>query len=152
MQQSARGEALLLVVVIMTGVVVAAVGTASWANASIRLQIIDEFVGQWSRRAPEHRLVGAIPAAHLLCTTTQPVTFADEFASLSQAIGDNIGQPLECAHADPATGDVLQTTSTGLAVYRVGSHVAMFTDGYRHWALGRQGLVTWEGNAVDPPE
>ena len=78
--------------------------------------------------------------------------FADEFASLSQAIGDTIGQPLECGHADPATGDVLQPTSTGLAIYRAGSHVAIFTDGYRHWALGRQGLVTWEGDTVDPPE
>jgi hypothetical protein len=62
--------------------------------------------------------------------------------SLSRAIGDNIGQPLDSAHVDPATGDVLQPTSTGLAVYRAGSQVAIFTDGYRHGGLGRQGLVT----------
>ena len=79
-------------------------------------------------------------------------TFTNEFASLSQAIGDDIGQPIECAHVDRATGDVLQATSTGLAVYRAGSHVATFTNGYRHWALDIQGLIAWEGDAVDPPE
>jgi len=151
-QQPTRVEALLLVLIIVAAVVAAAAGTATWANSSIRLQIIDEFVGQWVPHEPEHRLVGAAPAAASRCATTQRVTFADEFASLSQAIGDTIGQPLECGHADPATGDVLQPTSTGLAIYRAGSHVAIFTDGYRHWALGRQGLVTWEGDTVDPPE
>jgi len=150
-QQPTPGEALLLVPVIVAAVVASAAGTATWANSSIRLQIIDELVGQWAPHEPAHRLVGVIPGAASQCATTQHATFADEFASLSRAIGDNIGQPLECAHADPATGDVLQPTSTGLAIYRAVSHVAIFTDGYRHWALGRHGLVTWEGDAVDPP-
>jgi hypothetical protein len=130
----------------------AAVSTAAWANSFIRLHIIDDVVGQWARHEPEHRVVGAVPGAAPLCATTQRATFAPEFASLSQAIGNAIGQPLECAHVDPATGDVLQATSTGLAVYRAGSHVAIFTDGYRHWALDTQGLVAWEGGAVDPPQ
>ena len=63
-------EALLLVLVIVAGVVAAAAGTATWANSSIRLQIIDEFLGQWVPREPEHRLVGAAPAAASRCATT----------------------------------------------------------------------------------
>jgi hypothetical protein len=150
-QLATRREALLVVLVTMAAALTAAAYTATWANSSIRLQIIDEFVGQWARREPEHRLVGATPVAASPCATMEGAAFADEFASLSRAIGDIIGQPLECARADPATGDVLQPTSTGLAIYRGGSHLAIFTDGYRHWALGSQGLVTWEGDAVDPP-
>jgi hypothetical protein len=151
-QQSTRGEALLVVVTIVAALVAAAaVGSATWARFSISLQIIDDVGGQWARREPEHRQVGAIPDADPVCATKLPETFADEFNSLSQAIGDTMGQPLDCPHADAATGDVLQPTSTGLAVYRARSHVAIFTDGYRHWALGRHGLVTWEGDAVDPP-
>jgi hypothetical protein len=152
MQQPRRGEALLLSVVIVAAAVAAAVRTAAWANSSIRLQIVDDVVGQAARREPEHRLVGAMPAAAPRCSSAPRATFTNEFATLSRAIGNDVGQPTECAHVDPATGDVLQATSTGLAVYRAGSHLAIFTDGYRHWALDRQGLVTWEGDAVDPPE
>jgi hypothetical protein len=105
-----------------------------------------------TQHEPEHRVVGATPAAASRSATTQPATFADEFASLSEAIGDKIRQPLECAHLDPATGNLVQPTSTGLAFSRAGSKVSMFTDVYRHRALGKQGLVTWEGNRVDAPE
>jgi hypothetical protein len=37
----------------------------------------------------------------------QPRTFTHEFAALSQAIANDIGQPIECSHVDPASGDVL---------------------------------------------
>jgi hypothetical protein len=146
-QRLTSREARLVVLVIAAAVLGSVACTATWANASISLQFVTDSVGQWTPHEPEHRLVGATPAEGSECTNT----FADEFASLSQATGDVMGQPLGCAHADPATGDVLQATSTGLAVYRPGSHDAMFTDGYRHWALGTQGLVTWEGDAGDPP-
>src|SRR5262249_21986128 len=109
------------------------VSTAAWANSSISVHMIDDIVGQWARREPERRLGGATPAAAPLCATTQPATFADEFASLAPVIVNEIGQPLACVHVDAARGDVPQATSTCVAIYRAGSHVAIFTDGYRHW-------------------
>jgi len=103
-QQPTRGEALLLVLVIMAAVVASAAGTATWANSSIRLQIIDEFVGQWAPHEPQHRLVGAIPAAASRCATTQRATFADEFASLSQRLAAPSGNRSNVATLIPQPG------------------------------------------------
>ena len=145
--------ALLLGLFLVVSVAAAAISTAAWAGSSIRLQAAsEEVVGQWARHEPEHRLVGAMPGATSYCPPGQARTFRNEFAALSRAIGNAIGQPIECAHVDPASGDVLQATSTGLAVYRVASRVASFTDGYRHWAVGGRGLISWEGESVDAPE
>jgi len=151
-QQSDRAMALLLVVVLVPAVLVVAISTLARANSSVNLQIIDDFVGLWARNEPEHRLLGARPATAPQCSSTQDATFTGEFVALAQKIGDAIGHPIECPHVDPSTSDVLQATSTGLAAYRANSHLATFTDGYHHWALDGQRMITWEGDGVDPTE
>lgn len=85
------------------------------------------------------------------CAQGQAPQFALGFAQLRGHIGEVMGQPVECEHANPENGDSLQRTTTGLAVYRKESGTVTFTDGWRHWALTPSGLVTWEGQASDPP-
>ena len=55
-----------------------------------------------------------------------------------------MGDPLECEHADPATGDTVQHTTTGLAMYQPSLGLLTFTDGWHHWALTERGLLRWE--------
>lgn len=85
------------------------------------------------------------------CQPGQAPHFAFGFASLKAALGDVMGDPIECEHASPPSGDVLQQTSTGLAYWRRATNTPTFTDGSSHWALTVDGLVAWDGPAVDPP-
>ena len=73
------------------------------------------------------------------------------FAFLKSLLGDVMGDPLECEHANPENGDTLQQTTTGLSFYRKSTNTATFTDGWSHWAWTTHGLVTWTGDAIDPP-
>jgi hypothetical protein len=66
-------------------------------------------------------------------------------------LGDSMGQPLECEHANPANGDSLQRTTTGLAFYRQATNTPTFTTGGEHWALTSDGLQHWTGTNIDPP-
>ena len=77
--------------------------------------------------------------------------FRDELAYLKEEVGRPMGQPIECAHRDDVTGDTLQHTSTGLAYVRAWDGLATFTDGWHRWALTQDGLIAWEGPAIDPP-
>ena len=72
------------------------------------------------------------------------------FAELKRQIGDQMGVALECEHFDSATGDTLQQTTSGLAVYR-SDGTLRFTDGWRHWALDAGGMVQWMGADAEPP-
>jgi hypothetical protein len=56
-----------------------------------------------------------------------------------------MGDPTECEHADPITGDVFQRTTTGLALYRRDINTAMFTNGRERWALTGDGVAHWSG-------
>jgi len=61
-------------------------------------------------------LVGSAPiagAAAPYCRSGQAPQFVFGFAALAQA-GAPMGTALECEHANPANGDTLQQTSTGL--------------------------------------
>jgi hypothetical protein len=62
-----------------------------------------------------------------------------------------MGQALECAHPNPENNDLLQRTTTGLAVYQPMTGLSTFTDGWRHWALTSDGIVAWTGTSADPP-
>jgi len=98
-------------------------------------------------------LVGSAPiagAAAPYCRSGQAPQFVFGFAALAQA-GAPMGTALECEHANPANGDTLQQTSTGLSFYRKSTNTPTFTDGYNHWALTATGLVTWTGTSIDPP-
>jgi len=85
------------------------------------------------------------------CTAGQSPQFTGGFAALQDQFGDSMGQPLECEHPDSASGDTLQRTTTGLAVYRQSSNSPTFTDGSTHWRLPPDGMQTWTGDSVDPP-
>lgn len=85
------------------------------------------------------------------CDDGQPPGFDGGFGMLSQMLGDTMGGPMECAHGAPSSGDVEQQTSTGLAFYRASTNTPTFTDGFTHWALTPDGLVTWTGSSIDPP-
>jgi len=141
---------LLLAVV---GATVAGVATAGWANSALDLPVTQQVSGLFARRQPERALVGATPgpAETPNCTPGQ-ILPSQLFSGLRDAIGETFGQPLECPHVDPSTGDTLQRTSTGLAIYRARSHTPTFTDGYHRWAKDARGVITWQGDALDAPE
>jgi hypothetical protein len=87
------------------------------------------------------------------CQPGQRPAFGSNFADLSSQVGAAMGTPVSCEYADPAgSGDTLQATSTGLAIYRRGSGIPTFTNGSDHWALVGSSLVTWTGTSVDPPD
>jgi hypothetical protein len=88
--------------------------------------------------------VGACPPG----TTPQ---FVLGFADLRAQVGDAMGNPTECEHANPDNGDTLQQTTTGLAFYRKSTNTPTFTNGSDHWGLTSNGLVAWSGVDVDPP-
>jgi hypothetical protein len=48
------------------------------------------------------------------CEPQEMPAFRFGFQTLSSLLGDSMGTPIECEHADVASGDTLQTTSTGL--------------------------------------
>jgi hypothetical protein len=97
-------------------------------------------------RAAELTLPG--PTAAPYCGPGQRPDFVLGFAALKQQLGPTMGEPVECEHADAVSGDSLQRTTTGLAVYDKRANLAMFTDGWRRWALTQHGLVGWEGDDV----
>jgi hypothetical protein len=85
------------------------------------------------------------------CQTSEPPSFQGGFAQLKAAVGDPIGFPVECAHVDPASGDIVQNTTTGLAYARSATGIPIFTNGSHRWALTQNGLVEWDGASLDPP-
>ena len=98
----------------------------------------------------KQRLVALI-AAGLLFVFAVPTAVAADcaldsgFATLKALIEaaegpDTVGACLENPHVNPENGDVLQQTTGGLLVLRAADHRAAFTDGYRTWINGPQGL------------
>ncbi len=83
------------------------------------------------------------------CDAGQSPRFAARFALLAAQTGEVMGEPLSCPYADPGgSGDTLQDTSTGLAVWRHAINVPTFTDGWTHWALINIGLARWTGTGT----
>ena len=99
---------------------------------------------------PAAAIAAAIAAAPYCAQGTEP-SFTFGFAQLKSLLGDTMGDPLECIHANPDNGDILQQTSTGLSFYRLSTNTATFTDGWSHWAWTAEGLVYWTGSDIDPP-
>ncbi|MBV9328058.1 MAG: hypothetical protein JO352_30455 [Chloroflexi bacterium] len=90
------------------------------------------------------------PVAAETCTPGQPI-FVHGAATLKAALGDLMGDPLECERVTSAAGDTEQRTSAGLVYYRSATNAVVFTNGFDHWALASNGVVHWTGDAVDPP-
>src|SRR3712207_6657608 len=86
------------------------------------------------------------------CQAGQQPAFQFGFAALREHLGAAMGEPIECEHTDPETGDAVQRTTTGLAYYRARTKAPSFTDGWAHWALTPRGLVAWLGEDADPPQ
>ncbi|MBV9325640.1 MAG: hypothetical protein JO352_17860 [Chloroflexi bacterium] len=94
--------------------------------------------------------VDAQPAAGF-CGIAETPHFDAVLAELADELGDVMGEPVECAHANPDNGDLLQRTTTGLAYYRAALEIPVFTDGAEHWALTDTGIDDWTSIDVDPP-
>jgi hypothetical protein len=85
------------------------------------------------------------------CNSGQSPAFVFGFKDLRDAVGDAMGNPTECEHAEATTGDSHQATTSGLSFYRKRTNTPTFTNGFDHWALTKDGLVTWTGSSIDPP-
>ena len=97
------------------------------------------------------------PAAPSPSSPTAPPgapTFVLGFATLSAALGDVMGSPVEDEHGTANGCDTQQLTTTGLAYWRCETNTmtfAAFPDGLHHWALLDGQIVEWEGPTPDPP-
>jgi hypothetical protein len=87
------------------------------------------------------------------CQPDQAPQFRLGLARLKAHVGPEMGEPIECEHADPQSGDVLQRTTTGLAIHFGTSDMPTFTTGYDHWALTPGGVAHWTGwhTGMTPP-
>ncbi|HEY8743768.1 MAG TPA: hypothetical protein VIU62_11750 [Chloroflexota bacterium] len=79
-------------------------------------------------------------------------TFQLGFATLQQLIPSQVGACLADEGYNPANGDGLQQTSGGLLVWHQADNWTAFTDGYRTWINGPNGLVDRLNNERFPWE
>ena len=84
------------------------------------------------------------------CPPGQVPGFSFGFYELSQQLGGIIGQPTECEHGVGGTGDTVQRTTTGEAVYRWCTNTPTFTRGQEHWMLVPGGVEYWTGEDTPP--
>jgi hypothetical protein len=132
-------------------------GTVRWTNTDTGGKTCETAQLTWTAtttaKAPAAPpAVAAAVGPSPFCETEGQPTLDERLADLKTQIGAAMGDPAECSHADPTSGDTLQTTSTGLAILRAASGVPTFTDGGHRWGLVDGTLVAWEGDALDPPD
>ena len=89
-------------------------------------------------------------ALQSLCDAGRP-RFLGSIANLKARLGNVMGEPSDCEHAVDTEGNTQQQTTTGLAYYRRRLNVAIFTNGWEHWALDDDKLLRWSGSEVEPP-
>lgn len=91
------------------------------------------------------------------CAQGEKPQFVLGFADLKAQVGDPMGSPVECEHAEFSLtiGDrtfdrvtSVQRTSSGAAFYRDSTRTATFFDGSAGWDLSPRGLSAWW---VEPP-
>jgi hypothetical protein len=85
------------------------------------------------------------------CGPGETPEFSFGFLALSELLGERMGRPLECEHSELGASNVLQKTTSGLAVYHWCTNTPTFSTGFEHWALTSQGLMHWTGPNSDPP-
>src|SRR5207248_1652116 len=76
--------------------------------------------------------------------------FAPQLIDLNDQIGGLMGDPLECLHPDPLTGDAIQQTTTGLAIMQASTNLPGFVSGEEHWQLTPGGVVYWTQPVAAP--
>jgi hypothetical protein len=99
----------------------------------------------------ERRQAVAVDENAPYCGPGEAPEFSFGFKALSELLGEKMGRPLECEHPDLGTGDVLQKTTAGLAIYHWCTNTPTFSTGSEHWALTAEGLLHWTGPNPDPP-
>ncbi|HEV7663378.1 MAG TPA: hypothetical protein VGQ62_07570 [Chloroflexota bacterium] len=85
------------------------------------------------------------------CAPGQVPAFPPEGLALQVELGETMGVPIECPHADLVTRDSIQATTTGLSFFRSTTNTPTFTNGQQHWALTPAGVLAWAGAGSDPP-
>jgi hypothetical protein len=85
------------------------------------------------------------------CPRGEVPTFRFGFSALADALGSEIGLPIECEHGLNSTGDTLQTTTTGVARYDWCTNTPSFARGAEHWTLTPGGLEHWTEGVDFPP-
>ena len=91
--------------------------------------------------------------------TSPACRFVLGFAALHDAIPSIVGDCLEDEQHNAANGDGLQHTTNGLLVWRKADSFTAFTDGYRTWVDGPNGVQErlntqrfgWEANPAGLP-
>ena len=142
-------EFMYLLVVLAAGLV-----TACWAGQRLGmdLSIIETVVSVLGLdETASTPSVGYVDPPAAYCSPGEQPVFSNGLAALQQQVGDAMGRPVECEHATSASGNTAQQTTTGLAAYDKASNTVSFTDGWHHWALTDDGLVTWDGTDARPP-
>jgi hypothetical protein len=154
-------ELAYLLVVIAAGAV-----TAWWASHQVGIDLSSvnqaaAMLGLSEQSPVPHAAVGYTGAAEQDQASAPALPYCQAGAApalsaaatrLRDQVGANIvGHPVECEHAATGSGDTIEQTSTGLLAYRAITDAESFTDGWRHWRLTPNGLVTWEGTGSDPP-
>lgn len=83
------------------------------------------------------------------CAGQQVPSFAGSFAELKPQLQELMGEPIECANTDPATGALQQRTSTGIARQLAELSAPIFSAGTRNWTLENGLAAYWEGRYQD---
>jgi peptidoglycan/xylan/chitin deacetylase (PgdA/CDA1 family) len=78
------------------------------------------------------------------------VQFGPDLLRLQSAIGDVLGEPVDCARLIDTAGDMIQATSTGMAWDWPADATAMFSDGYHRWELEIGDLIYWDAPDAMP--
>jgi hypothetical protein len=143
-------EFMYLLVVLAAGVVTAHWAAHQFAMNLSGIETVASVLGVDERTASTPD-VGYIQPQAPYCASGQAPAFLNGMAALKQHVGDAMGAPVECEHVASAAGDTVQRTSKGLAAYDKATNSESFTDGWRHWALTAQGMMTWEGDTSTPP-
>ena len=118
----------------------------------------------------KRRMAVWIAVATLFLTALVPTAQAADcqfilgFATLKALIddaegADKVGECLEDQRFNPVNGDALQQTTGGLMVWRKADNWTAFTDGYRTWINGPNGLQArlntetfdWEASPTSTP-
>ncbi len=84
------------------------------------------------------------------CPPGEVPTFQFGFSALAEQIGAAMGTPIECEHGDNFSENILQATTTGVAVYDWCTNTPEFNSGQNHWILAPNGLEHWTGSAGPP--
>lgn len=92
----------------------------------------------------------SLPAAY----AAGPCRFVLGFAAFHDSIPATVGDCADDERHNPADGDALQYTTTGMLVWRKADNLTAFTDGTRSWIAGPHGIqerlngqrFSWEAN------